>query len=55
MRLCLKEVPFLPVTFCLNFYRPHIFGLEAELEVRAFVKALNLFVSDPHIGGMGEG
>lgn len=45
----------LPVTFCLNFYRPHIFGLEAELEVRAFVKALNLFVSDPHIGGMGEG
>ncbi len=45
----------LPITFCLNFYRPHIFGLEAELEVRAFVKALNLLVSDPQIGGMGEG
>ena len=45
----------LPIAFSLNFYRPHIFGIEAELEVRAFVKALNLLVFDPQIGGMGEG
>ena len=45
----------LPITFCLNFYRPHIFGLEAELEVRAFVETLNLLVSDPHLSGMGDG
>ncbi len=45
----------LPIAFSLNFYRPHIFGLEAELEVRAFVKAHNLLVFDPQIGGMGDG
>ena len=45
----------LPVAFNLNYFRPHPFGLEAEPEVAAFVRAFDLTVSDGQIDGMGEG
>lgn len=43
------------VVFNMNYCRPHPFGLEAELEVAAFVKQFNLLVEDPQINGMGSG
>lgn len=43
------------VSFNLNYYRPHFFGLEAEEEVSAFVQKFDLSVSDPQAEGMGEG
>lgn len=43
------------VHFNLNFFRPHIFGLEAEPEVAALVQAFGLPLHDPQIGGMGSG
>jgi hypothetical protein len=50
-----KESDMLPVRFNLNYFRPHIFGLEAEPEVASFVKEFELLVFDPQIGGMGDG
>lgn len=50
-----EQPDLLPVSFSLNYYRPHIFGLEAGMELNSFVKAFDLFVSDPQIDGMGEG
>jgi len=44
-----------PVAFNINYFRPHVFGLEAEPEVAAFVRGFNLLVSDPQNSGMGEG
>jgi hypothetical protein len=44
-----------PVAFNLNYFRPHVFGLEAEPEVAAFAKAFDLTVSDPQMSGMGDG
>jgi hypothetical protein len=49
------ESPLLPVTFNLNYFRPHPFGMEAEPELAAFVKQFNLTVSDPQNSGMGDG
>lgn len=46
---------FFPVTFNMNYFRPSFFGLEAEPEVRAFVGAFDMTVSDPQTGGMGDG
>ena len=48
---------FLPedASFNLNYFRPHIFGLEAEPELSAFVKAFDPLIEDPQVGGMGEG
>lgn len=40
------------VAFNLNYCRPHIFGLEAEPEVRAFVEAFACEVEDPQTEGM---
>jgi hypothetical protein len=45
----------LPVSFNLNYFRPHPFGLEAEPEVAAFVAQFDLTVSDPQTSGMGDG
>jgi hypothetical protein len=45
----------LPVSFNLNYFRAHVFGLEAEPEVAAFVKRFDLLVSDPQMSGMGDG
>jgi hypothetical protein len=37
----------------LNYFRPHVFGLEAAPEIEAMVEALDLKVDDPQIQGMG--
>lgn len=39
----------------LNYFRPHIFGLEAEPEVRAFVEHFQPDVEDPQTHGMDRG
>jgi len=44
-----------PVAFNLNYFRPHVFGLEAEPVVTAFVAAFDLGVDDPQVDGMGQG
>jgi hypothetical protein len=43
------------IHFNLNYYRSHVFGLEAERVLTPLVEALNLTVSDPQNEGMGEG
>ena len=43
------------VSFNINFYRPHFFGLEAEPEVRALVDHFGFEILDPQNDGMGEG
>jgi hypothetical protein len=51
-----SEMPdLLPLSLGVNYFRPHIFGLEAEVEVKALVEAFQLTVSDPQIKGMGDG
>jgi hypothetical protein len=48
------ETPdLLPLSLGVNYYRPHVFGLEAELEVRALVEKFQLQISDPQSHGMG--
>jgi hypothetical protein len=49
------EAPEGCVSFNLNFYRPHYFGLEAEPEVRALVDRFGFKILDPQNEGMGEG
>ncbi|EJL81215.1 hypothetical protein PMI16_04821 [Herbaspirillum sp. CF444] len=39
----------------LNYFRPHIFGLEAEPEIRAFVERFDLAIDDPQMHGMAQG
>lgn len=43
------------VAFNLNYFRPHVFALEAEPEVSAFVEALGCSVDDPQVDGMARG
>jgi hypothetical protein len=43
------------VAFNLNYFRPSYFGIEAEPELTAFVRAFGLGVSDPQAEGMEEG
>lgn len=50
-----SDATLAPVSFNLNFFRPHTFGLEAEPEVSAFVREFSLTVSDPQLSGMGDG
>ncbi len=45
----------IPVAFNLNYFRPHVFGLEAEPELAAFVRHFDLTVIDVQMQGMGEG
>jgi hypothetical protein len=49
------EAPVIDVTFNLNFYRPHIFGLEAEPEVANFIATFNPIIFDGQTNGMSEG
>ena len=42
-------------SFNLNYFRPHFFGLEAALEVEAFVQNFDLVIDDPQLDGMGQG
>ncbi|MGE0707862.1 MAG: hypothetical protein AB7N76_12865 [Planctomycetota bacterium] len=50
-----QEEGRLPVAFNVNYYRPHVFGLEAEVELTRFVERFGLTVDDPQADGMGEG
>ena len=43
------------LAFNINYFRPHIFGLEAELELSALVAHFALLVDDPQQEGMGRG
>jgi hypothetical protein len=40
---------------CLNYYRPHVFGLEAVEEVAAFIDHFGFSINDPQLDGMGDG
>jgi len=42
-------------SFNLNYFRPHVFGLEAEPEVRAFINRFVPRIQDPQKDGMGSG
>jgi hypothetical protein len=44
-----------PATLNVNYFRPSYFGLEAQPEVTAFVRAFDMTVSDPQLDGMGDG
>jgi hypothetical protein len=50
-----KQDEFSPVTLNVNYFRPHIFGLETAPEVKALVDEFNLVVFDPQTDGLGEG
>jgi hypothetical protein len=39
----------------VSYFRPHVFGVEAEREVSAFVERFELDADDPQVGGMGRG
>lgn len=41
--------------FNINYVRPHIFGLEAEPVLTAFVRKFSLDIDDPQSDGMGKG
>jgi hypothetical protein len=43
------------LAFNLNYFRPHVFALEAENEVEALVRKFSLLVEDPQVDGTGEG
>lgn len=43
------------VMFNVNYFRPHTFGMEAEIEVSLFVAHFDLSVDDPQNSGMGRG
>lgn len=42
-------------SFNMNYFRPHVFGLEAEPEVRSFINRFTPQVEDPQKDGMGNG
>jgi len=43
------------VMFSMNFFRPHFFALEAELEVARFIEFFGASIHDPQTHGMGDG
>ena len=43
------------LSFNINYFRPHYFGLEAELELSALTDRFSLLVDDPQNEGMGRG
>jgi hypothetical protein len=49
------EAPPGSVSFNLNYFRPHFFGLEAAPEVEGFVSHFGFSIHDPQTEGMGEG
>lgn len=51
----INDTSLLPFSFEINYFRPRVFALEAEPEVRAFVRHFDLLVEDPQINGMGYG
>ena len=43
------------MAFNLNYFRPHVFALEAETELTALIERFELGISDPQSEGMGDG
>ncbi|MBN3765267.1 hypothetical protein [Burkholderia sp. Ac-20365] len=43
------------VSFNINYFRPHVFALEAEPELSAFVARFSPNIEDPQLHGMGSG
>ena len=43
------------LSFNINYFRPHVFGLEAAEELAALAARFSLLVDDPQVGGMGRG
>ena len=43
------------VAFNINYYRPHVFGLEAAAELTSFVAKFGLEIEDPQMHGIGSG
>jgi hypothetical protein len=43
------------LSFNLNYFRPHVFGLEAAQELAAVSTRFSLLVDDPQVRGMGRG
>lgn len=43
------------VSFNINYYRPHVFGLEAQAELASFIEEFGLEIEDPQMHGMGNG
>jgi hypothetical protein len=43
------------LSFNINYFRPHFFGLEAEVELSALVAEFGLLVDDPQSEGMDRG
>ncbi len=50
-----RDVEQADASFNLNYYRPHIFGLEAEPEVASFVATFRPSITDPQVAGMTDG
>jgi hypothetical protein len=44
-----------PLAFNINYFRPHVFGLEAEPVLTDLVEAFELDIDDPQSEGMGQG
>jgi hypothetical protein len=45
-----------PTVMCnINYFRPHVFALEAESEIAAFIERFECEMFDPQDEGMGEG
>lgn len=42
-------------SFNMNYSRPHVFALEAEPELTAFIQHFDLAIEDPQMHGMGSG
>jgi hypothetical protein len=43
------------LSFNINYFRPHVFGLEAAHELAALSDRFGLLVDDPQVDGMGRG
>ena len=43
------------IAFNINYYRPHVFGLEAASELTSFIEEFELEIEDPQMHGMGTG
>ncbi|HET6898290.1 MAG TPA: hypothetical protein VFK70_08075 [Vicinamibacteria bacterium] len=43
------------LSFNMNYFRPHVFGLEAERELSALVARFSVLVDDPQSDGMARG
>lgn len=53
--LAAREGHDVPCAFNLNYFRPHVFGLEVEPVLTHFVEHFALEVEDPQSDGMGSG